>query len=87
MGYLIKYLEENKESRDIIVELLVNKQIEIVNGGYSANDEATSYYEDIIEQMSYGMQFVWNNLNRTLVSSGWNVDSFGSSLVHSYLLE
>jgi hypothetical protein len=45
----MKLIEEDSSYGERIGELIKNKQIEIVNGGYSANDEACSYYEDIIE--------------------------------------
>ncbi len=32
-----------------------------MNGGFSANDDATNYYEDIIDQMTYGHQFIYKN--------------------------
>ncbi len=51
-----------------------------MNGGFSANDDATNYYEDIIDQMTYGHQFIYKNFN-TKVKIGWNIDTFGSSIV------
>jgi len=57
-----------------------------VNGGYGANDEATTYYEDIIDQMTYGHQYIYNTFNKT-IKTGWSVDSFGSSLVNCYIQE
>ena len=33
-------------------------QIEFLNGGWCSNDEATTYYEDIIEQMTLGHDFL-----------------------------
>ena len=66
--------------------LVQSGQLEIVNGGYGANDEATPYFEDILDQMTYGLQYVHNVLDFR-VKVGWNLDSFGSTLLHSYLLE
>jgi hypothetical protein len=34
------------------------------------NDEATSYYEDIIENMTWGHQWIKKNLNVT-IKVGW----------------
>jgi len=59
----------------------------MVNGGFAANDEATTYYEDIIDQMTYGHQYLYNHFDQCRVKTGWNIDSFGSSAVNSYILE
>ena len=38
-------------------------QIEFLNGGWCSNDEATTYYEDIIEQMTLGHDFLKNEFD------------------------
>ena len=58
-----------------------------MNGGLAANDHATSYYEDTIDQMTYGHQFLFHSLGGVTVKTGWNVDTFGGSLVDNYLEE
>ena len=45
---------QNGTTKKEYINLLKNKQIEFLNGGVSMNDEACSYYEDIIENHSYG---------------------------------
>ncbi len=40
------------------------------------NDEATAYYEDIIDQMTIGHKFVMDNFNIT-PTVGWHIDPFG----------
>ena len=39
-------------------KLLKNKQLEIVNGGWVANDEANAQYEDIINNMMLGHEWL-----------------------------
>ena len=34
--------------------LVKNKQFVFINGGVCMNDEASAYYEDIIDNMSWG---------------------------------
>jgi lysosomal alpha-mannosidase len=58
--------------------LIENGQIEILGGGWSANDEACPYYEDIVENMTGGMQWIWENLG-VVPKVGWQLDSFGHS--------
>lgn len=42
------------------------------------NDEACTYYDDIIEQMTLGHRFIKNEFNQT-VNVGWHIDPFGHS--------
>lgn len=42
------------------------------------NDEANPYYEDIIDQMTLGHQFVLKNFGVT-PTVGWHIDPFGHS--------
>jgi len=42
------------------------------------NDEATAYYEDIIDQLSDGHKFLFQEFNIT-VKIGWQIDPFGHS--------
>ena len=38
-------------------------RIEIVGGGVCMNDEATTYYEDIVENMTWGHQWAKKELH------------------------
>lgn len=42
------------------------------------NDEATPYYEDIIDQMTLGHKFLLDTFNY-IPNIGWQVDPFGHS--------
>ena len=48
------------------------------------NDEACSYYDDIIEQMTLGHRFIKKTFNRT-VNVGWHIDPFGHSATQARL--
>jgi len=37
--------------------------------------------------MSYGHQYIYKTFNKYIIKTGWNVDSFGSSIVDSYIKE
>lgn len=43
------------ETHDLFRELLQKGQIEFISGGIVMNDEACAQYENIIDQMSYGL--------------------------------
>jgi len=47
---------QNETVRNIVMKLVVNGQLEFINGGWSMNDEAVTHYADIIDQMSLGLQ-------------------------------
>ena len=49
------------------------------------NDEATTYFEDIIDQMTLGHQFLKRTFNIT-VDIGWQIDPFGHSSGYASLL-
>lgn len=42
------------------------------------NDEGTTYYEDIIDQMTIGHQWLFNTFG-VIPSIGWQIDTFGHS--------
>ena len=46
----------------------------------SMNDEATTYYEDIIDNMSWGHQWIIENFGEKAIPTiGWQIDPFGHS--------
>lgn len=69
---------QNDDKKAIIKKLIENGQLEFVNGGYVMNDEACTYYDDIIEQMTLGHRFIKSEFNKT-VNVGWHLDPFGHS--------
>ena len=48
------------------------------------NDEATPYYEDIIDQVTYGHEFLYKTFN-VIPKVGWQIDPFGHSNSQSVL--
>ncbi len=65
--------------------LIANNQLEFVNGGWVANDEATPYYEDIMENFKIGNRWLYQEFG-IIPTIGWQVDSFGTSATHAILL-
>jgi hypothetical protein len=49
---------QNIETKKRVKVMLENKQLSIINGGWVMNDEASCYYEDIIDQYTLGHQFL-----------------------------
>jgi hypothetical protein len=64
--------------------LVNNGQLYFANGGLVQNDEACTYYEDIIDQMTLGHIFLLREFNFT-PSVGWSLDPFGHSRTNAYI--
>lgn len=59
MVYFSKWWQYQTEKEKNIVKDLVNSgRLEFVNGGWCENDEATTHYSDIIDQMALGLRLV-----------------------------
>ncbi len=56
--------------------MIKNKQVEIINGGWCANDEATPNFDDIINNMMIGHEFL-NKEFGIKPTIGWDIDTFG----------
>lgn len=68
-----------------VKELVANGQLYFPNAGYVMNDEACTYYEDIIDQFILGHRFVHKEFNYT-PSVGSSIDPFEHSSTQAYLI-
>ena len=82
------YISLNETQQQQIKQLIKQERIEFVGGGLVMNDEANSLYQDIIDQLRKGNQFIKEEFNITS-NIGWMLDPFGHSegnaLIHSAL--
>jgi len=58
--------------------LVKNKQLEFVNAGWSMHDEACPIYEDMIDNMMFGHDFILKEFG-IKPRIGWQIDPFGHS--------
>ncbi|XP_041033071.1 lysosomal alpha-mannosidase isoform X1 [Carcharodon carcharias] len=81
VAFFYRWWKQQTDSMKKLVKQLVNEgRLEFVNGGWCMNDEATTHYNSIIDQMTLGFQF----LNETFGECGrprvaWHIDPFGHS--------
>ena len=86
MFYFKRWYEEtNPDNYMKIKQLVEEKRLEFVSGSFVANDEATPSYNDIIDQIRIGQQFLEEELNITS-KTAWYIDSFGHSAGNAYLM-
>ncbi|XP_067877358.1 lysosomal alpha-mannosidase [Heterodontus francisci] len=72
--------QQTNSMKKVVKQLVSEGRLEFVNGGWCMNDEATTHYSSIIDQMTLGFQF----LNDTFGECGrprvaWHIDPFGHS--------
>ncbi|EAS04708.3 glycoside hydrolase family 38 amine-terminal domain protein (macronuclear) [Tetrahymena thermophila SB210] len=85
IGFLSMWWDRQTEDvRQKYKDLVKNGQIEIINGGWTMHDEATTYFEDIIDQMTVGHQWVKDHLD-VIPSIGWQIDPFGHQSTNAAL--
>ena len=64
--------------------LVKNGQLELINGGWAMHDEACPTYEDMINNMMIGHDFILNEFG-VKPRIGWQVDPFGHSNANARL--
>jgi hypothetical protein len=59
MKYLAMWTENQTETtKGLVKQLVQNGQLELINGGWSMHDEATPTYQDMINNMMKGHNFI-----------------------------
>lgn len=76
--------EQNDDMKAKTRQLVRNGQFEIVNAGWSMHDEACPIYEDMIDNMQIGHDFVLKEFG-VKPSIGWQIDPFGHSNTNARL--
>jgi len=85
MGFFKRWWQEqDQDTQSLLKQLIARGQFEFINGGYCMNDEAAVYYEDSIDQMTIGHQFLLQNFNY-IPEIGWHIDPFGHASAQAAL--
>eukprot|EP00771_Trimastix_marina_P004190 gnl/Trimastix_PCT/936.p1 GENE.gnl/Trimastix_PCT/936~~gnl/Trimastix_PCT/936.p1 ORF type:complete len:968 (+),score=289.54 gnl/Trimastix_PCT/936:140-3043(+) len=85
-SFLAKFWEEDASpvQKEQIKMLARNGQLEFINGGYVMHSEAVCTYNDMINQMTLGHEFLLEHLD-VKPRVAWHIDPFGASSVSPVL--
>ena len=81
MYYFTRWWQrQTLETQNIVRSLVKNGQLSFANGGWCMNDEASTNYNQIIDQMTLGIQFIRNTFGECAKPNvSWQIDPFGAS--------
>ena len=81
MAFFIRWWRQQTPAMQDRVKALVNRgQLEFINGGWCMNDEASTHYNAIIDQMTLGLQFIDTTFgSKARPRVAWHIDPFGHS--------
>jgi len=87
MYFVLVYYNENKNNTkgEKLKNMIKNKQLIIGQAGLSIPDEATTHYDEIIDQLTYGSREAYE-LFDVRVEDGWALDVFGNSYTNREIL-
>ncbi|CAB3248863.1 unnamed protein product [Arctia plantaginis] len=78
--------DANNDEKMLFQNLLKEKRIEIVTGGWVMNDEANTHWLSTVQQLTAGHQWCIEKLGIAPKNS-WSIDPFGYSSTQPYLLK
>ncbi len=86
MSFFTKwYKDQSNETKQKVKQLLQEERFEFINGGYVMHDEATTYYQHVIDQMRLGLLFLKSEFD-FVPKVAWFIDPFGHSAANAYII-
>ncbi|KAJ8919703.1 hypothetical protein NQ315_006231 [Exocentrus adspersus] len=71
---------QDEDTRNLVKKLINEGRLEVINGGWSMNDEATTHYQSTIDQFTFGHLWLQETFGECgLTKTGWQIDPFGHS--------
>ena len=83
--FKIWYEKLTPQDKAKVKQLISQKRLEFVFCGYVVNDEATPFYNDIIDNIRLGHQFLFDEFN-IKPSSAFFLDSFGHNSGNAHIV-
>ena len=72
--------QQSPHVQALVRDLVKEGRLEFINGGWCMNDEASTHYNAIIDQMTYGLKFIEVNFGSDARPRiAWHIDPFGHS--------
>ncbi|MBZ3869075.1 Lysosomal alpha-mannosidase [Sciurus carolinensis] len=72
--------QQTNATQEIVRKLVRQGRLEFVNGGWVMNDEATTHYGAIVDQMTLGLRFLEDTFGKDgRPRVAWHIDPFGHS--------
>jgi Glycosyl hydrolases family 38 N-terminal domain len=79
--------EQSNDTKETVKQLLKNRQLEFVTGGWVQPDEANTQLYAMEVQLQEGHSWIRNNVGEQYIPKyGWSIDPFGYSPTMAYLL-
>lgn len=66
----------NQTMKEKLTDYIKKGRVELLNAGWCMSDEATVYYEDMVDQMSLGLKWVKEKFD-IIPTVAWQIDPFG----------
>eukprot|EP00029_Vermamoeba_vermiformis_P005720 TRINITY_DN2061_c0_g1_i1.p1 TRINITY_DN2061_c0_g1~~TRINITY_DN2061_c0_g1_i1.p1 ORF type:complete len:972 (+),score=248.82 TRINITY_DN2061_c0_g1_i1:58-2973(+) len=78
--------EQTDDTKEMVRKFVKEGRLEFINGGWSMNDEAATYYTDIVDQLTLGHRFLLREFGKHAIPViGWHIDPFGHSSTQAAL--
>ena len=72
--------EQSPRMKTVVKKLVKEGRLEFINGGWCMNDEGSTHYNAIIDQMTHGLKFIEDNFGSDARPRiAWHIDPFGHS--------
>ena len=76
--FMTWWRQQDEDMRDAVRDLVKQKRLDFVNGGYVQHDEAASHYVGMLDQTTRGHRFLKETFGFE-PKIGWQIDPFGHS--------
>ena len=78
------WVKQTEDTKSAVRMLAKEGRLEFINAGWSMHDEACAHYEDMIDNMMFGQQFLQSEVG-VKPRIGWQIDPFGHSSANARL--